>query len=253
MLATVTSAALFAVPADRLTDRDVKSLVERIDDERGKFQDALDDNFKHSVIRDATGEVDVKRVLEDFEKSIDTLKDRLKPDYAASTETGAVLRQASRMDPRLRAQPGLKGLSEWDHLCTDLKALAGAYGADFPLAESATVRRIGDQELAQSVDQLAKAGEQVHKSLDSDLKKDKTVDPQTRKTLLDQADQWTKDAKTLHDRVKDGQPSSTEAERVLQGADSLKSAIDSHHAAASETAWAGTAKALQTLKQAYGK
>ncbi len=251
LVATVSLAALPAAAADRLSDRDVKSLVERIDQDRDKFVDALDDNFKHTVMRSATGEVDVKRVLEDFEKSINQFKDRLKPEYAASTEAAAVLRQATRMDAGLRAQQNLKGLSEWNKLAGDMKALAGAYGADFPLAEGAPVRRIGDRELSDTIEKLGKTGEQVKKSLENDLKKDKTVDEASRKTIVDQAEQWTKDVKTLHDRVKDGQPSSAESDRVLQGATSLKSAIDSHSAPSAKSAWNAATPLLQTLTQAY--
>jgi hypothetical protein len=253
LVAMLSLAALPAAAADRLTDRDVKSLVEKIDQDRDKFVDALDDNFKHTVIRNATGEVDVKRVLEDFEKSINQLKDRMKPEYSASTETAAMLRQATRIDTGLRAQQNLKGQSEWNHLAGDLKSLAAAYGADFPLAEGAPVRRIGDRELSTTIEKLGKTGEQVKKSLENDLKKDKSVDEASRKTLVDQADQWTKDVKALNDRVKDGEPSSAESDRVLQGATSLKTAIDGHTAPSAKSAWSAATPLLQTLAQAFGK
>jgi hypothetical protein len=253
LLATLALAARPALAADRLADHDVKSLVERIDQDRDKFVDALDDNFKHTVMRSATGEVDVKRVLDDFEKAVEQLKDRIKPEYSASTEAATVLRQATRMNSGLVPQAGQKGMSEWNRLAGDLKSLAGAYGADFPLAEGAPVRRISDRELSEATDKLGKTGEQVRKSLDNDLKKDKTVDDLSRKALVDQADQWTKDVKTLHDRVKDGQPSSAEADRVLQGAATLKTAIDGRTVPSAKSAWGATTPLLQTIAQAYGK
>jgi hypothetical protein len=88
----VSAAPLFA--ADRLTDRDVKQLIARIEDGRDKFDNALDDKFENAILRDASGEVNVKRFLNTFQESIDRVEQSLKPDYAASTEVGTLLRQA---------------------------------------------------------------------------------------------------------------------------------------------------------------
>ena len=95
---------LFA--ADRLTDRDVKQLLARIEDGRDKFDNALDDKFKNSILRDASGEVNVKRFLNTFQESIDRVEESLKPDYAASTEVGTLLRQGSALERYFRQQPG---------------------------------------------------------------------------------------------------------------------------------------------------
>ena len=51
-----------------MTDRDVKALVARIEDDRDKFDNALDDELKNKILRDSTGEVDVKRFLNNFQE-----------------------------------------------------------------------------------------------------------------------------------------------------------------------------------------
>ena len=158
----------------------MKALVEKIDHGRDEFEGALDNELKHTVIKSATGEMDVKRTLDDFDDSMDWLKDRLKPESSASSEAAAMLGRATALDAFLKQQPpGLKGTSEWTRLAADLKTLAVAYGADFPLAEHAPVRRITDRELATAAEQLAKAGEQLKKSLDADLKMDTSVPART--------------------------------------------------------------------------
>jgi hypothetical protein len=43
-----------AAAADRLTDRDVKAVVSQIKDGRERFEDALDDKVKDSVVRGAS-------------------------------------------------------------------------------------------------------------------------------------------------------------------------------------------------------
>jgi hypothetical protein len=241
---------LFA--ADRLTDRDVKALADRIEQGRDKFEDALDDGLKNKVLRGPSGEVDVKRFLDDFQENVKRFKERIKPEYAASQEAGTVLRQASSIDSFFRGQPsGTKGESEWNRLATDLKALAGAYSCDFPLAENAAVRRIGDRELATSVEQVEKTAQSMKKSLDQDLKKDTSIDKVSRQSLVDDADQLSKSAKVLRERVKDGKPSSAEAKQVLSDASKLQTVVGSHQVPASASNWASAGSNLQKIASAY--
>src|SRR5262245_48922584 len=91
--------------ADRMTDKDVKALVSRIEQGRDKFDDALDDRLKRTVLRGPNGEVDVKRFLDDFQRNIDQVEERLKPEYAASTEVATLLRQGTSIDNFFRNQP----------------------------------------------------------------------------------------------------------------------------------------------------
>lgn len=238
--------------ADRLTDSDVKALVARIEDGRDKFDNALDDEFKNSIVRGDSGEVDVKRFLNTFQQSIDKLEGSLKPGYAGSAEVGAVLRQGSALDRYFREKSGgMKGESEWNRLVSDLKTLAGAYGTDFPVGENASFRRLGDRELADAVKVLASSAEQLKKALDADLKKDPSVDNAARQAVLDEADQLSKEAKALRDRLKDGKPSSAEAEQVLTRAATMQTFIHGHQVPASGSAWSGMAPQFGTVATAY--
>ena len=240
------------VAADRLTDRDVKELVARVETGRDKFDNALDDKFKSTVLRGPDGEVDVKRFLNLFQASIDHLEESLKPGYAGSREAGTLLRQGSALDRYFRQQPGdTKGLSEWNSLAADLKTLASAYGADFPVAENATFRRIGDRELADSLKVVGESAQQVKKALDADLKKDATVDQGSRAAIVGEADQLSKDAKALRDRVNDGKPGSAEAEQLLARTAKLETFIHGHQVPTASTAWAEMAKSLETVTAAY--
>ena len=238
--------------ADRLTDRDLKQLVARIEQGRDRFEDALDDKVKHNVLRDAAGEVNVDKFLDDFQESIDRLEERLKPDYAASSEAGALLREATAIDRFFRGQPaGTKGESEWNRLATDFKTLAAAYGTDFPLADNAVVRRIGDGEVVAAVSEVARSADRVKKSLELDLKNDARVDQVTREGIVAEADELAKDAKTLRDRVKDGKPSSAEADQLFMRAARLQTFIEGHAVPASASAWPALKTGLQSIASAY--
>ena len=253
VVAVVIGLASPVFAADRLTDRDVKTLITRIEQGRDKFDDELDGKLKSSVIRQPSGEVNVKDVLNDFQESIDRVEERLKPEYAASAEVATLLRRGSGIETFFRQQPpGTKGESEWNRLASDLKGLAVAYGADFPLSSDATVRRIGDGELVSAVSQVATSADQLKKSLDNDLKKNATVSKEARGAAVAEADQLTKDAKALRDRVKDTKPSSAEASKLLAQASKVQGFVQSHQVPASAAAWKATAGYLQVVANAYG-
>jgi hypothetical protein len=240
--------------ADRLTDRDVKGLVSQIKDGRERFEDALEDKVKESVVRGASGEVSVRHFLKDFKENIEHLDDRLKPGYAASAEVGTVLRQASSVERYFRDQPpGTRGQSEWNRLAASLKTLASAYGASFPIEEKAPVRRIGDKELGVAVEGMIKNVGKLKQTLNNDLKKDASVDSSARQAAVENVDQFVKDAKELRDRVKDGRPSSAEADRVLTNSRSVETFIKGHQVPASASLWNGVTPQLQVLASAYGQ
>ena len=244
--------AATASAADRLTDKDVKELISRIEQGRDRFDDALDDKLKNQIVRGPSGETDVKRFLNDFQESIDRIEERLKPEYAASSEVGTLLRQASSIDRFFRnQQPGTKGESEWNRLATDFKALAAAYGTEFPISEGASVRRIGDRELEKNVDSLAKTAENTKKAIDKELKKDPSMNA-ARQGVVADIDQLSKDAKTLKSRVKDGKPSSAEARSVLEQAAKLQDFVKTHQVPVSTTTWNSAAGQLQSIANAYG-
>jgi hypothetical protein len=242
-----------AVAADRLTDREVKALIDQIDQNRDRFVDALDDKLKNNILRTPKGEVDVKRYLDDFNENIRRLKDRLKPEYAASAEAAAVLRQGSAIQAFFKGQPpGTRGESEWNRLASDLSVLAKAYGAAFPVDEQTPVRRVGDRELVAAANVVAKTADRLKKSVDDDLRTDVAVDRASREAAVVEAEELEKAAKALRDRVKGNKPSSAEAERLLAGASKMQTFINGRRMPSSSTVWVQAPAQLQTVASAYG-
>jgi len=247
------SIAAAAFAADRMTDRDVKALVARIEEDRDRFDNELDREIKTMVIRSETRELKVAQFLDDFQAAIDRLEERLKPDYAGSTEAAALLRSGTTLHTFLQGRPvGTKGVSEWNRVAVDLKSLARAYGADFPLSDNATVRRIGDRELSAGMNEVVEQADRLKGALSDDLKKDPTVASATRATTIADADEFGKAAKVARDRIKDGQPSTAEVDRVFVHAARLATFIEGHAAPSAARLWAPIASSLQTIAGAYG-
>jgi hypothetical protein len=170
-----------ATSAERPSDKDVKQLIERIDHERDRFEDQLDGQLKNSIIREPGREVNVERYLDDLQENVGKLKDRYKPEYAASAEATTVLRQGSDIQRYTSTlPPNYDGASEWNRLSGSLTALAAAYGTAFPLPPGQQARRLNDKEVRNAAAGVAKSADRYKKELDSSLKKDKTVDKRRR-------------------------------------------------------------------------
>jgi hypothetical protein len=247
---------LLAMPtllaADRLTDRDVKALVERIDQVRDRFEDSLDGELKRSTVRNANGEMNVEQFLDDFQNNIDLLKERITDENPASREVEIVLNQASAIDGFLQRHPSeTKGRSEWNQLVGDFRTLAGAYGTSFPIAPTAKANRINDREIASTAEAIKEAAERLEDSLDDELQKVATVSASARGGAVDEVKQLARDADALRGRVNDSQPSTAEAERMLQRAGKINGFLRANPAPQSNTAFAAILPRLQTVATAY--
>jgi hypothetical protein len=252
----VVTAALLCAPSglaqapERLTDRDVKELIEAVDHARDRFEDQLDGKVKNTVVRGATTEVNVSRFLDDLQENVGRLKDRFKPDYAASAEVAAVLRQGTSIGQFMKQQPSdLKGASEWDRLASNLGRLAAAYGATFPLDADASVRRVSDGEAAA----LAKQIQEQAEGLKDAVNRAAGMQGPAKTALKGAADAIKNRAKALESRLKDSKPATAEARQLFEAVQKFDEAVKGSPAAAPAMSVMGSMRApLSTLRQAFG-
>ena len=239
--------------ADRLNDKSVKQLLERIDNERDRFEDQLDGKLKRSIIRGPGGEVNVEKYLDDLQENVDKLKDRFTPQYAASAEVTTVLRQATDIQRYMSTlPPNFDGASEWTRLAASLGELAANYGATLPLTEGKQARRFNDSEVKKAAEAVAKGADQFKKDLDSSLKKDKTVDKATREAAVKEADGLKQDAQKLASLVGDGRPASGEAKALLDSASRIRAAGSGRALSpAAQTAWGSVEDGLDKVALAF--
>jgi hypothetical protein len=198
--------------AERLSDKDVKQVLEELDRSRDRFEDALDGNVKSSVIRGANGELSVSRYLQDLQDNVKKLKERFTPQYSASKEAETVLKQGTEINTYIKAQPAeMKGGSEWDTMARQLSRLARAYRTTFPLPPDATVRRMNDAETAGAAEEVARQADQFKKQIDQE----KAIPKPARDAAKKDVDALIKQAKAVKSRVADGQPSTAEVRTLM--------------------------------------
>jgi hypothetical protein len=251
-LALASSAA--AQTTGRLTDKDVKALIEAVDNSRDHFEDKLDGKVKDSILRGSGHEVKVDKFLEDFEENVERLKDRFESTYAASVEVGTVLRQATAIDNFMKQQPTeLKGASEWQHFVVDLSRLAAAYGATFPLENDsaggpAAVRRINDGEAAMAAAKIEEHADDIKDAFDEEQRLEKPA----KNRLKDAAHLVKERAESLKSRLEDSAPSTAEAKLLFDAVRSMEESAKGLNISPESLTAMGLIKApLETLHQAF--
>jgi hypothetical protein len=239
-----------ASTVERSPDRDVKQIIEAVDQTRDRFEDALDGKLKSSTLRGPHGETNVGAYLDDLQENVKRMKDRFKPDYSGSKEVETVLRQGTDIDAYIKAQPGeLKGRSEWERMASELGRLAAAYGTTFPLSANAAVRRINDNEAAATADEVARAADRLKKEIDRDAS---LVQP-TRGAVKQDLDALIKHARTVKSRTSDSRPATAEMREVVMMAGKVGKFVSENTVAPqTRTAWEAVQPPLDKLQQAFG-
>lgn len=236
---------------ERLSDKDVKAIMQSVDQKRDRFEDQLDGNLKRSILRAPTGEVSVERYLDDFQDNIKKMQERFTPEYSASKEVETVLKQGTAIHTYIKSQPAeLKGGSEWDSVALTLNQLAAVYRTSFPLPSDAAVRRINDGEAAATADELAKNANRLKKQLDQE----KSLAKPDRDTAKRNLDALANAAKLVKSRVSGSQPATAEMRQLLNMATPVSAFMQGQSSLLPGTtsAWNALRGPLEKLQQAYG-
>lgn len=253
MLLLAGALALWSVPAfaqappERPGDKDMKQLIDQIDEGRDKFEGNLDGDFKGSTVRGPNGETKVAAALQDYQDNTKKLQSRFSPDYSAGPEVATVLKQSTSIEAFMKGSPTtMKGRREWDRLVPDLKRLAAAYGTTFPMPDGANVGRTSDKEAISAAAAIASAG----KDLKSDLDDAKTLAEADKDTAKKDADALIKQANTVKDRIEDGKPATSDVQLLAGHAARLQTFVGAHQIPT--TNWQNVQTSLANLQKAFG-
>ncbi len=251
------AAALFlpmgAAAAERMTDEQVKKLIQDIDDGYQTWKKDLEkSNIDDAVIKSAEQTVSIKDFLKDFEKAVDVTKERFRPEYAAGPEVLALLRRGSDVELRNRRQ-GQTGRSTWGALGAKLDSLAQAYKVAWPV-ESMNVQpaRLNDAELAAKVGQMENAAKQLKGEADKAAKANKSVDKATRESLKGSIQQIGAGAKEVRTRIEGDRPAAVEVGQLLTQTAKVRETLTRLSLpCATGPAWRGVDSGADALARAF--
>ncbi|HET9316970.1 MAG TPA: hypothetical protein VFQ51_15360 [Vicinamibacteria bacterium] len=241
-----------ASAAERLTDEQVKKLIEDIE---GGYQtwkkDLEKQNLDDAVITSAERTVKVKDFLKDFDKAIDVLKGRFESDHAASMEAMALLRRGSDVALRNRRQNLTPG-SAWTALEAKLQALAQAYGVGWPV-ESMNVQaaRLNDGELAAKVAGMEAAAKQLQGDAERAAKANKAIDKAARESLKGEIKGLGLKAKDVRTRLKDDRPASVEVGQLFAQTTKVRQTLATLSLPATGASWTAIDAGNEALSRAF--
>ena len=249
LLPPTAAAQLAAAAGERLSDRDVKQIIDAVDQARDRFEDQLDGTLKSSILRGPRGETNVGAYLADLQENVKRLKDRFKPDYSASKEAETILRQGTDIHTYIKAQPGeLKGGSEWDRMAAELGRLAAAYGTTFPLPATADVRRVNDVEAAATAEDVARGADQLKKQLDREA----ALVTASREAIKEDLDTLARLARAVKSRTSGGRPATAELRDLMIMAGKVGTLLQANTVGPQTTsAWEAMQAPVDKLRQIF--
>ncbi len=114
--------------AYRLSDKQVESLLERIENNAALFRNSLDGALDRSRLDSTNAEDNINQFVKDFEAATDRLEDRFDNKQSAAGDAEEVLNRARRIDNFMsRHLLTTNAQSDWGNLRGDLNELALAY------------------------------------------------------------------------------------------------------------------------------
>ena len=125
-----------AQSAYRLSDKEMKDLLSRIDKQAATFRSSLKSALNHSRFDDSKQEDRINDFVKGFEQATERLKHHYDSKSSASSDVEEVLRRAVRIDDFMeRHHLSTRAESNWAALRANLDALAQAYGVSWSWTE----------------------------------------------------------------------------------------------------------------------
>ncbi|MFN7945686.1 MAG: hypothetical protein U0Z53_10055 [Blastocatellia bacterium] len=217
LMLTLTTMALAQQPF-RLADREVKPLLERLEDRTDHFRDALSKGLKKSRINYGSGEESLPQYVEDLRVSARRLKDRFDGKRSVAADVEEVLRRAVYIDRFMHRHPVVTGADrEWTEVRQQLETLGRAWNVrwdeDGPENRPS---RLNDQEVVSLVETIKRNSAQLRDDADKSLKGSRGVDNQTRKNISDTLGDLAKSADRLRSRVSDAKEAPRQVDELLR-------------------------------------
>jgi hypothetical protein len=117
---------------DRVGDKDVKSLLGRVESRADRFRQSVDAALDHSEINGTGYEDEINRYMKDFARATDKWKSHFDDHDTAAADATEVLGRAREIDRFLAAHPlSDRVQTDWTDLRATLDELARAYNVSW--------------------------------------------------------------------------------------------------------------------------
>jgi hypothetical protein len=117
----------------RVSDREVETILRRMEQQSDRFRSALDSSLDKSRLNGTRDEDDINRFVKEFYEATKTLRDRFDDHKSTSADVQNVLDRAASIDGFMRRNRMRddKAAREWDQLRGNLDELAQVYNVSW--------------------------------------------------------------------------------------------------------------------------
>lgn len=117
----------------RVSDREVETILRRIEQQSDRFRAALDSSLDRSRLDGSNQEDDINRFVKEFYEQTKTLRDHFDDHKSTSADVQSVLDRAASIDAFMRRNRMRddKAAREWQQLRGDLDELAQVYNVSW--------------------------------------------------------------------------------------------------------------------------
>ena len=270
LLLTTTKAQLVGQPY-RLSDKEVESIIKRIEQQSDRFKSSLNSALDKSRFNGTNREDDINSFVKDFYEQTKRLRDRFDDHKSTAPDVSAVLERAARIDDFMRRNPlSSRAQEDWSTLKANLDELSAAYNVTWRWGElqtsypapgsyptgtvvSGTPYRLSDRDVEKILRRIEQQSDRFRSALDSSLDKSRFNGTRQEDDINRFVKEFYEQTKTLRDHFNDHKSTSADVQSVLDRAANIDSFMRRNPLRRNNAAreWARLRTNLDELAQAY--
>ncbi len=240
--------------AHRMTEKELKNLLQRIERDADMFRKDLDHSLDHSRLDGTQTEDNINQFMKDFAQATDRLKDRFDENNSAAGNVEEVLRRAASVDNFVITHPvNERTRQDWMRVRANLDVLAQAYNVGWTWTGVTNhPYRVSQDRVKNLLGAIEEESDHFRNSLDSALDRSR-LDGTNRE---DDINQFVKDFEAatdqLKDRFDDRDAATGTVESVLNRAARINVFMNRHPLSVqAQNDWASLRNHLNELAQIY--
>ena len=239
----------------RVSDQQLKDLVNRIDTHEQAFRSSFERAIDRSPIKNSPTADQAGRSMKDFNDAADQLRDRVNDGQSVTSDAENLLRRASAIDSLMtRTQFDAPAQRDWQALRLDMNDLTRAYGIawNWSAASQTVPARVNDNQIKQLLKNIGQKADRFDNNIDRAFV-NSTYDAGRGKDELRQSVKDFRQATDrLRDRVNGRQANTLDAEEVLRRGASIDSFMQRYQLSSqAEQNWVVLRGDLDKLAAAY--
>jgi len=239
----------------RVSDQQLKDLVNRIDTHQNTFRNSFERAIDRSPIKGSPTADQADRSMKDFNDAADLLRDRVNDKQSGASDAENLLRRASAIDSLMtRFQFETAVQRDWQALRLDMNDLTRAYGIawNWSAASQTMPARVDDNQVKQLLKTIGQKADTFDKGLDRAFTNSQYDAGRGKDEIRRSVKDLKQATDRLRDRVNGRQANTLDAEEVLRRGASIDGFMQRYQLSAqAEQNWLLLRGDLDKLAGAY--